>query len=690
MPPRLHECCGRASRLNVADAEDPLLPRLLLLAQLPLIPQPRELAIRPDLALTRGVTILTTQSDDRFAAQDLRDALTERGIRLVAPGSVGAVGVTLGRLGTPLARRVLSSAGAAWDSAMTAEGYVLVADSGRVTVVGASAAGVFYGVQTLKQLIAGAVVHGAVIRDWPALRWRGVQDDVSRGPVPTLGYQKRQIRTLAAYKLNVFSLYFEHTLAYASDPLIAPPGGALTPDDVGALVAYAAQYHVTIVPEQEAFGHLHHVLKHERYAGLGETPHGHVLAPGDSGSLPLITGWFRTIDSLFPGPFVHIGADETFELGRGRTKPLVDSLGLGPVYLDFLARIATALHPAGRRLLFWGDVAVTSPDQVKALPHDLVAVAWNYWSRDGFDPLLKPFLDAGLETWVAPGVNGWNRVFPDYATALPNIQGFTAAGQRLGSTGVLNTSWDDDGEALFEPNWYGVLFGAGASWQPGTADIAEFQRRFGAAFCGDTSGAVDEAERRVLAAHALLDSVGLGGATDDLFWLDPWSPRGQTAAEVMRAVAPRLRLLAEDAIELVARARPRATRNLETLDAVELGARKIDFIGMKFQLADEVARLYALARDPVPPATPPDYLTEITSMNGRLQDLRDGYTLLRDLYEAAWHRENRPYWLGNVLSRYDAATRLWLGRIDRFNDVLAQWWSTKQLPKPEELGLPSR
>src|SRR5207247_1245745 len=161
-----------------------------------------------------------------------------------------------------------------------------------------------------------------------------------------------------------------------------------------------------------------------------------VLAPGDSGSLPLITGWFRAIDSLFPGPFVHIGADETFELGRGRTKPLVDSLGLGPAYLDFLARIATALHPAGRRLLFWGAV--------------------------------------------------------------------TARG-------------DADGEALFEPNWYGVLFGAAASWQPGTADIAEFQRRFGAAFCGDVTGTVDDAERRLLAAHALLDSAGLGGATDDLF-----------------------------------------------------------------------------------------------------------------------------------------------------------------------------
>src|SRR5438034_11258788 len=99
---------------------------------------------------------------------------------------------------------------AAWDSAMTPEGYVLVADSGRVTIVGASAAGVFYGAQTLKQLVGrSSRLHGAVIRDWPALRWRGAQDDVSRGPVPTLDYQRRQIRTIAAYKLNVFSLYFE-------------------------------------------------------------------------------------------------------------------------------------------------------------------------------------------------------------------------------------------------------------------------------------------------------------------------------------------------------------------------------------------------------------------------------------------------------------------------------------------------
>jgi len=91
---------------------------------------------------------------------------------------------------------------------------------------------VFYGAQTVKQIVSGdgdqARLYRATIRDWPAMRYRGFHDDLSRGPVPTLDFQKKQIRTLAAYKVNVFSPYFEHTLAYDSNPLIAAPGGALT------------------------------------------------------------------------------------------------------------------------------------------------------------------------------------------------------------------------------------------------------------------------------------------------------------------------------------------------------------------------------------------------------------------------------------------------------------------------------
>ncbi len=265
----------------------------------------------------------------------------------------------------------------------------------------------------------------------------------------------------------MYSPYFEHTLEYASNPLIAPPGGALSRDDIKAIVASARRLHVDIVPEQEAFGHLHHMLKYDLYAPLGETEHGHVLAPGDSAALPLIKSWFAEIDTLFPSKFVHLGADETFELGTGRTHDRVVRDGLPAVYVGFLQQIERALRHTGKRFLFWGDVAGNAPDLVKSLPKDMIAVGWGYGATPNAEKLAKPFIDAGMETWVAPGVNGWNRVYPDNDITLRNIQAMARDGQRLGATGLLNTSWADDGEALFNQQWYGILFGAAAAWQSG-------------------------------------------------------------------------------------------------------------------------------------------------------------------------------------------------------------------------------
>jgi N-acetyl-beta-hexosaminidase len=152
----------------------------------------------------------------------------------------------------------------------------------------------------------------------------------------------------------------------------------MTPEQGKEMVEYAAKYHITIIPEQEAFGHLHHVLKFEEYAKLGETPHGAVLAPGDPGSLPQIGEWFGELAKVFPGPYAHIGADETSQLGLGRTHDEVAQQGLGKVYLDFLGKIHEQLAPLHKRLLFWGDIAENSPELVGTLPKDMIAVSWHY------------------------------------------------------------------------------------------------------------------------------------------------------------------------------------------------------------------------------------------------------------------------------------------------------------------------
>jgi hypothetical protein len=714
---------------------------------LELIPIPREVSAGAVQSLSGGLQVhcaAPCAAEDTFAIDDLKTWLAAQGIPVNATSPVNLL---VARYGTPIARPIYSDSlpqplpgGAAaveMPDEMKPEGYAIIPDGKGLSLTAASDAGIFYALQTVKQLVTGyganAVLHTARIRDWPAMKYRGLHDDLSRGPVTTLEFEKQMVHTLAAYKINLYSPYFEHTAEYASNPLIARPGGGISPADAAALVAYARPYHVTIVPEQEAFGHLHNTLTWEQYAPLAETPHGAVLAPGQAGSIALITQEFTELAAEYPGPFLHIGADETADLGVGQTKADVDARGRGPVYLDFMQQIVTALQPLHRRLLFWGDIAQDSPDLLKALPQSFkdstIAVAWGYSPEPkGFSKSLTPFINAGFETWVSPSVHNFRLVYPDYDLGLNNIQQFTRDGQRLGATGQLNTIWNDDGEGLFNQDWYGILFGAAAAWQPGESSIEAFEHSYGQVFHGDMSGALDQAQIELMAAHTLLrQQAKEGNASNNLFWLDPWSKDGQRIAAQLRPYTHDLRMHAEAALTLIAQARAAAgpnpsgtqitnsnvgssstmydaakygaatsaLREPDAIDAMELGARRMDFIGLKFQLADEMAAGYAQT---LTDSTSPDRKTranvnreisDIYSVNGRIEDIRSGYTLIRDLYESAWLRSNRPYWLRNVLEQYDYATQMWLARADKVHAAQRQWSESKTLPSAEELGIPA-
>ncbi len=708
---------------------------------LKLIPFPREVGAVADQALSHGVRVVchgcAAGSEDQFAAEDLASSIEAHAIPV---GARGGFEIELVRL----AEHPVAS----FTAEMRPEGYVISATAGRLTVVGATAEGVFYGAQTVKQMIQGngpgAILHAAEIRDWPAMKYRGLDDDLSRGPITTLEFQKRLIRTLAAYKVNLYSPYFEHTQQYASNPLMAPPG-SVTAVEAAELVAYAKPYHVTIVPEQEAFGHLHHNLTWEQYQPLAETPHGAVLAPGQPGSIALITQMFTELAALYPGPFLHIGADETVDLGLGQTKADVDSRGLAAVYLDFLQRIAAALKPLHRRLLFWGDIAQDSPDLLKTLPQTFkdstIAIAWVYNPEArGYDRFLTPFSKAGFETWVAPSVNNFRKVYPDNNLALANIQRFTADGQRLGSTGQLNTIWNDDGEGLFNQDWYGILFGAAAAWQKGEASIPAFQNSYAQVFHGDATGALNEAQKEMMLAHAVLKNEAKeGDGSNSIFWLDPMSQDGMRIGTQVRPYAHDLRLHAERALTLIAQARAAAPvmvrvertaepaesgeaggsdgtagsaraagydpahtypqgasslREEDAIDALELGARRMDLIGLKFQLTEEIAegyqRAYAMQNgtDKKQRAAVASELSDINGINGRIQDIIDTYSLLRDLYEQAWYRSNRAYGLRPVLEHYDYTIGIWLARSDKLRSAQRQWSDIHTLPLASELGLP--
>ena len=734
----------------------PLLPFFAvtsLLAQAPgpallLLPAPRQVQPAAVQPIQQGVkftcTSCFTDAADSFTVQELTETLAERGIPATGPFAISF-------------HRVQNL-----PAEMQAEGYTITPTPTGLALAASSSAGLFYAAQTLKQLIehdgSAAVLHVATIKDYPAMKYRGLHDDLSRGPVPTLAFQKHLIRQLAAYKVNVYSPYFENNQQYTSSPLLGPPGGSISPQDAKDLTAYAAQFHITVIPEQEAFGHLRHSLLWEQYAAVAETPHGAVLTPTAPGSIALIKDWFGELAQDYPGPFLHIGADETLDLGYGATKADVDARGLPAVYLDFLQQIVKALEPLHRKILFWGDVAQGSPALVKALPQSFkdqtIAVAWGYSpSPTGFANILKPYTNAGIETWVAPSINNYRQVYPNQAVMLEDIQQFTRDGQKFGATGQLNTLWNDDGESLADQNWYGILFGAAAAWQPGESSIPAFEQAYAQVFHGDSTGYLNQAQMELTAAMKILDDskvISRTEGTDGLFWVDPWSSDGAKFATKMRPINTQVRLHDEAAMTLIAKARAANPRQLsvaafqhqETLgtlsnegspkvaiddplayaepqnpanaypspatslrepnaiDAMEFGARRIDFLCLKFQLADEMvtgyaraqARIVTLAQSPGgkhPGPSTPALLSDINGTNGRLQDLTWGYSQLRDLFAQTWLRTNKPYALRPVLAHYDTTIALWQSRIDKVRTAQRQFSDSKTLPSAADAGLPA-
>lgn len=561
------------------------------------------------------------------------------------------------------------------------EGYQLSIETRRIVISARTPRGLFYGLQTLKQLVRASPGGGNLplvrIVDWPDFPRRAILDDISRGPVPHKEYFREQIRRLAELKINMVTYYTENVVRTRRHWEFAPAGGALTVDEWRDLVQFARKYHVTVVGNFQSFGHFQQILAHPRYAPLGES--GSLLSPAREESYAFLRDIYEEMVPAFDAPFFCICADETFDLGKGASKRMVDSLGIGRVYAGHIQRIDTVLRHLGVRTMLWGDVALQHPEIIPLLPKNAVVATWTYDALGSYLQHIAPFTQAGLEVFVSPGVLNSSKSMPDYRVTGANIRGFVRDGKQLGAQGVLTCVWDDGGSAFFSRDWFGVALGADQAWYSSPGDTT-FDRRYASGQYADHQGIFTAGLRKL---REIGDLPPADGMAERVFWQNLIPARGEKGVIDPAGWDE----IAEIALE--------AERTLQAVPRHGYGNDVDAFLltASQYQLAADL-RLGLLDaattyRDAclLQRNDPPGARRALREAMAVVDSLRTRVTRCGTMYTELWLRENRPYALNRIMDRFTLQASQLRDVGSRLGMAQSLLESGEPLPPPGEVRL---
>ena len=616
-----------------------------------------------------------------------------------AAGSVGPlIGLELQRAGLPALKiRPVAGRSQLWRLAaepgagapgpdlpdsVSPEAYALEVRPEGVVCRARDSAGLFYGGQTLCQLIRanrhGHAIPCLAVRDWPSLRWRCFQDDLTRGPSSTLTTLNRQVELGAALKMNMLTYYMEYQYAFKKHPDIGPKDGSLTPEELAALVAYAAPRHVEILGNQQSFGHFARILQHDQYALLRETPG--ILTPVKEESYQLLDDLYSEVCPILPFEMFNVCCDETEGLGTGPSKELAERIGVGGVYVRHMRRVHDLLKDKyHKRMMMWGDIILQHADRLAEVPKDTVMLTWGYRPRQSFEDQIVPFVRSGYEFFVCPGISNWSRILPDFGVATTNICNFVRDGARLGALGMLNTAWEDDGEALQGVKWHGYAWGAECAWNASTTTADQFNRRVGAVLFGEQGDHFGQAIELLARTHRL---DGMAGMSNRRFWENDF--QSQRTGQDIRAAAGGLLALVRPAIEQLEACKEDATVNADLLDRFLFGARRMERIGQRMLDGLAAASAYGRARAA---AQKEQKLAALAEVQRLVESNRAAHAALGREFTRLWLEESKPYALDWTMTRYAK-------RVQWYDDLASRLAAAGQaaaagtpLPAPAAIGL---
>jgi hexosaminidase len=323
------------------------------------------------------------------------------------------------------------------------EYYRLSVAAGGITVRSAAGAGIYHGLQTLRQLFLSARERGenavpcVEIEDWPRFSWRGLMLDCSRY-FYSVPFIKKLIDALSLHHISVFHWHLTDDQGWRI-PIPAYPllteigsrrldnrrgryqGGFYSRGEIQDVVAYAAARHIEVVPEIDLPGHASAILA--AYPGLGCTGGPYrvedrfgifedVLCAGNDEIFTLAAAVFDTLAELFPSQYVHIGGDEVrFNRWNGcpKCKERLAETGLSEgreLQSWITVKLAAMLKERGKIAVGWDEVLEDSPRY--PLPPGTAVMSWR-GVKGGLEALGR-----GLPVIMSPNTSGCYLDYKNY------------------------------------------------------------------------------------------------------------------------------------------------------------------------------------------------------------------------------------------------------------------------------------
>lgn len=465
------------------------------------------------------------------------------------------------------------------------EAYLLSIEKTGIAILSNSPKGAFYGLMSLLQILqsdnsGNVFVDGCLIVDYPAFPLRGISDDIARGQVSTLDDFKKIIKKIARYKMNVFQPYFEDAIEIKSFPTIGLNRDRLNQDEIKELIDYAKKYFVEIIPIFQTLGHWENLLIQPEFSHLAEFPGAASLDVTNEEIYKFLDKCIAELSQLFPSKYFHAGLDESWDVGSGNSKELVDEIGVAAVHANHYKKVNEIIKKYGKQMMMYGDVIHNHPEIFEMLPKDIIVVDWRYGVND-YEDIVKKYKEYNQKFICSPSVTNYNRIFPHIMNSLLNIKLFTEVSYQYGSIGFINSNWGDNGgENLREFNWFGYAFGAECAWNPVNVDIYNFKEKFFRDFYGSNDVKLD-------VLYSILSDFGASFTQYD-FWRNPfvkWNNTINYQEQNVLLFAETIKSKAKLALELIYQLKNEKIKNVNHLDYLKFVSAQAEWFGDKLKYA---------------------------------------------------------------------------------------------------------